>query len=130
MGNCNALKMQFGLSFILVKSGANLISPGRYIKNLLIFHSLFIASNCLQTMMFNIFHNHLFHKLFFNRHPGYQPNTYFEQSSNPRFSIFRTILTSCISSLIGGCRRQSQVFSSYSQPTFLMLTQTSCKQIL
>ena len=112
--NCNALKWQFGLSFILIKSGANLISPVRYTKNLLIFRSLFIASNYLQAMMFNIFLNHLFYKFFFNRHPGYHPNTCFEQSCSQRFSIFPTILTSCISSLIGGCTRLSQVFSSYS----------------
>ena len=52
--------------------------------------------------------------LYFIRHPGYPPNTCFEQSCSPRFSIFPTILTSCISNLIGGYTRQCQVFSWYS----------------
>ena len=99
---------------LLYMKSVNLKSPASYIKNQFSSPSLFVASNFLQIMMFNIFYNHFFHKLFFNRHRNYQPNTCFEQSSSPRFSIFPTILTSCICSLIGGCTRQSQVFSSYS----------------
>ena len=72
---------------------------------------------CMELLTNNhvhIFHNHFFNKLYFNRRPDYQPNTCLAQSSNPRYSIFPTMLTSCISSLIGGCTKESQVFSSYS----------------
>ena len=97
------------------------ISSARYFKNLFFFHSFFNASIYLQitiqTIIDNPFFNNLnpfFNNLFFNRHPDYQRSTCSVQSPSPRYSIFPRLLTSSISSLIGGCTRQSQVHSSYS----------------
>ena len=106
--NCNALKWQFDLFFMLIKSGANLIFRPGISKNL--FVSYFF--HCIKLLTKKIFTIHMRLKRFIiyclNRHPDYQPNTCFAQSCSPRFSILPTILIKCIFSLIGGCTRQCQ----------------------